>query len=201
MNLTGSEKEYNSQEFKGITLPNEHFESKTFASCIFEKCSFRESTFLHCEFQDCKFRHCDLSLITLKECSFRNTLFENSQIVGVSWVDTNLARKKHVFAKPVDFISCVLNHSTFMEVNLKDALITKCMAKDVSFEGADLSHANCTFTDFSESRFLNTNLTETDFTDATNYSIAANTNTLRKTKFSLPEAMSLLYSLDIVLKE
>ena len=201
MNLSGSEKEYNFQEFKGLGLQNEHLERKIFMSCVFEKCSFRESTFLRCKFQDCKFQHCDLSLIILKECSFKNTLFENSEIVGVNWVNTNLAQMKHVFAKPVDFVRCVLNYSTFMGLNLKNVMMTKCIAKEVSFEDADLSHANCTFTDFTDSRFLHTNLTETDFTDATNYSIAANTNILRKTKFSLPEAMSLLYSLDIVLKE
>lgn len=201
MNLSGSEKEFDFQEFKGLNLPNEHFEHKTFISCGFEKCSFRESVFSHCKFQDCKFQHCDLSLVTLKECSFKNTLFENSQLIGVNWADTSLAQMKHVLAKPVDFVGCVLNHSTFMGANLKNVRLTKCVARDVSFEEADLSHANCTFTDFSDSRFLRTNLTETDFTDATNYSIAANLNTLRKTKFSLPEAMSLLYSLDIVLKE
>jgi fluoroquinolone resistance protein len=201
MNLSGPEKEFDFQEFKGLNLPNGHFERKIFTSCVFEKCSFRESVFSHCKFQDCKFQHCDLSLITLKECSFKNTLFENSQLVGVNWAGTNLTQMKHVFVKPVDFVGCVLNHSTFMGANLKHVTLTKCIATDVSFEEADLSHANCTFTDFSESRFLHTNLTETDFTDATNYSIAANINTLRKTKFSLPEAMSLLYCLDIVLKE
>jgi fluoroquinolone resistance protein len=58
-----------------------------------------------------------------------------------------------------------------------------------------------TLTDFSNSRFQHTNLTEADFTGATNYAIAASLNTLKKTKFSLPEAMSLLYSLDIILTE
>jgi fluoroquinolone resistance protein len=201
MNISGPETEYNSQAFKGLNLQDEPLEDKTFASCVFEKCSFRGAKFLHCEFQDCKFQHCDLSLMTLKECSFKNTLFENSQIMGVNWADTNLAQRKHVFVKPVDFVGCVLNHSTFIGANLKNVMLAKCIAKDVSFEEADLSHANCTFTDFSDSRFLHTNLTEADFTEAKNYLIAANTNTLRKTKFSLPEAMSLLYSLDIVLKE
>jgi fluoroquinolone resistance protein len=201
MTLSGSEKEYDLQQFKGLALPNEQFERKTFTACVFEKCSFRESVFSHCKFQDCKFLHCDLSLIVLKECSFKSTLFEDSQLIGVNWADTNLAQMKHVFAKPVDFVSCVLNHSTFMGANLKNILLTKCIARDVSFEEANLSHANCTFTDFSDSRFLHTNLTETDFTDATNYSISASINTLRKTKFSMPEAMSLLYGLDIVLKD
>ncbi len=201
MNSFGTQKEYNAQEFKGLNFENERLNCVTFTSCTFEKCSFRETEFSHCKFQDCKFHACDLSLVILKECSFKSTLFENSQLVGVSWTDTNLTQAKSAFVKPVDFVGCVLNHSTFMGANLKNAQIKKCIAKDVSFEEADLSHANCTSTDFADSRFLHTNLTEADFTDASNYSIAANANTLRKTKFSLPEAMSLLYSLDIILKE
>ncbi len=201
MNLSGPEKEYDFQTFKGLNLQNAQMEDKTFTSCVFEKCSFREAALAHCKFQDCTFQHCDLSLMTLKECAFKNTLFEHSQLVGVNWVDTNLAQMKHVFTKPVDFVDCVLNHSTFMGLNLKNVRLTQCIAKNVSFEEADLSRANCALTDFAESRFFHTNLTETDFTEAKNYSIAANANTLQKTIFSLPEAMSLLYSLDIVLKE
>jgi fluoroquinolone resistance protein len=71
----------------------------------------------------------------------------------------------------------------------------------VDFAEADLTLANCTFTDFTNSRFQHTNLTQADFTGATNYTIAPNLNTLKKTKFSLPEAMALLYGLDIVLTE
>ena len=139
--------------------------------------------------------------MVLKECSFKDTLFEDLQLVGVNWTDTNLAQMKFVVAKPVDFVRCALNHSMFMGLNLANLRLIECAARDVSFEDANLSRANCTRTDFAESRFLHTNLSEADFTGATNYSIAANLNTLKKTKFSLPEAMSLLYSLDIVLTE
>jgi hypothetical protein len=200
MNLSLPEKEYESQEFKGLNLQHAQLEGKIFTACVFEKCSFREAAFAHCAFQDCTFRHCDLSMMTLKACAFKNTLFEHSQLVGVNWVDTNLAQKK-LFTKPVDFVDCALNHSTFMGLNLKNVRLTQCLAVNVSFEEADLTRANCTLTDFAESRFFHTNLTETDFTAAKNYAIAASANTLRKTIFSLPEAMSLLYSLDIVLKE
>ena len=48
---------------------------------------------------------------------------------------------------------------------------------------------------------MHANLTEADFTGAKNYAIAPGMNTLKKTKFSLPEAMSLLYNLDIKLTE
>jgi fluoroquinolone resistance protein len=201
MDSSVAQKEYDSQDFKGLTLPNAHLEGKEFIACTFTKCSFRETTFKSCKFNDCTFKGCDLSLVTLQECYFKNNQFVDSQLVGVNWMDTNLANRKAVFGKPVDFIKCALNHSIFMGLNLKRLRLAHCLAVDVSFEEADLTGADCTFTDFKDSRFLHTDLTEADFTGATNYAITANLNTLKKTKFSLPEAMSLLYSLDIVLAE
>ncbi len=201
MDFSLAQKEYDSQDFKGITLRNGQIEGKEFISCAFTKCSFRETTFKACKFTDCTFKACDLSLVTLQECYFKNTRFEDSQLIGVNWMDTNLANRKAVFGKPVDFLKCALNHSIFMGLNLKRLRLARCLAVDISFEEADLSGADCTFTDFKDSRFLHTDLTETDFTGATHYAIAANLNTLKKTKFSLPEAMSLLYSLDILLTE
>ena len=70
---------------------------------------------------------------------------------------------------------------------------------DVDFAEADLTGANLTHTDFQESRFFKTNLTQADFSHAVRYSIAVHLNTVKKAKFSLPEAMSLLYALDILL--
>ncbi len=201
MDLSGAQKEYDSQEFKGLSLRSGHIEGKEFTSCTFIKCSFRETAFKACKFHDCTFKGCDLSLIAPQECYFKNTQFAELQIIGVNWMDTNLANKKAVFGKPVDFINCALNHSTFMGLNLKRVRLAQCLAVDVSFEEADLSGSDCTYTDFKDSRFLHTDLTEADFTGATNYSIAAGLNTLKKTRFSLPEAMSLLYGLDIILTE
>ncbi len=195
------EKEFDQQEYKGLSFQNIRLAQKTYTSCVFKKCSFREANFTNCVFQDCKFQNTDLSLIIFKECTFKNVVFENSQLVGINWMDTNLTEKRLIFIKPVDFIECVLNHSTFMGCNLKNAKITRCIARDVSFEEADLSRADCTNTEFTDSRFIHTNLTETNFAGATNYSIAANSNTLHKTIFTLPDAMSLLYGLDIILKD
>ena len=201
MDFSGAQKEYDSQEFKGLILRNGQIAGKEFISCNFTKCSFRETTLKACKFNDCTFKGCDLSLVALQECYFKNARFAESQLIGVNWMDTNLANRKAVFGKPVDFIQCELNHSIFMGLNLKRIRLARCLAVDVSFEEADLTGANCTLTDFKDSRFLHTDLTQADFTGATNYAIAANMNTLKKTRFSLPEAMSLLYSLDIVLTE
>jgi fluoroquinolone resistance protein len=50
-----------------------------------------------------------------------------------------------------------------------------------------------------ESRFLHTNLTEANFTDASNYAIDVQQNTVKHAKFALPEAVNLLRCMDIEL--
>ena len=201
MDLSATQQdEFISQEFKNLIQKNSFVSKKEFNTCTFVKCVLNETQFKNCLFQDCKFKGCELTLASFDGCSFTNTRFEDCRLISIDWTQTSWAKRKVVF-KPVDFVDCVLNHSTFLGLNMKKILISKCLAHDVSFEEADLTQANCSFTDFSNSRFLHTNLTEADFTGAKNYEIAANLNTLKKTKFSLPEAMSLLYNLDICLTE
>ena len=101
----------------------------------------------------------------------------------------------------INFTDCTLNYSTFIGLKLKKIALTRCLARDVDFSETDLTQANCSGTDFTDSRFMHTNLTQADFTKATHYNIAATQNTLKKTRFSLPEAVALLHSLDIVLEE
>lgn len=191
--------EYDSQEFKRITLERETVSAIEFDACTFVKCSFPETVFEKCKFRDCGFRDCNLSLVKLPGCVFSNTRFESCQLLGINWTETAWAKSK--FVKPVDFIDCALNHSTFIGLNLKRVCIARCSARDVDFAEANLTEADCTKTDFNDSRFLHTDLTKADFTGATNYAIAPGLNTLKKTKFSLPAAMALLYGLDIVLTE
>ena len=201
MDLLAKQKEFNSQTYKKLVQRGETFKKKEFDSCTFLKCVFSESIFEDCSFRNCVFRGCEMNLIKINGCSFSDTHFENSQLLGVNWTETSMAKIKFPFSKPVGFTGCVINHSIFMWLNLQEIKLTKCIAHDADFSEADMTHANCTQTDFSNSRFWHTNLTGADFSGATNYSIAANLNTLKKTKFSLPEAMSLLYSLDIILDE
>ncbi len=201
MNPLDSHSEYASQEFKKLTLKSGRVLHKDFASCTFTKCNFSETLFQECRFSECQFKDCDLSLAVLKECTFNNVRFEKCKLIGVDWTQTAWATNKFIVFKPVDFFECVLNHSTFSSLKMKQIQIARCIAHEVSFEESDLTQADCTDTDFSGSRFLHTNLTEADFTGASNYAIAPQLNVLKKTKFSLPEAMALLRGLDIILTD
>jgi len=192
--------EYYSEEFKKLDLRGALVEGKTFQDCAFTKCAFGEAVFQSCEFHNCTFQSCDLSLAKLPGCSLKGLKFKDCQLIGVDWTQTGWAAGKTVF-KPADFNGCVLNYAVFMGLDLKGAALRSCIAREASFEEANLSGADCRGTDFSGSRFNRTNLTEADLRGALNYAISPAENILKKTRFSLPEAMSLLYALDIVLTD
>ena len=198
-NLFDSQDEHTNHRFQKLVHENTMIVNKEFYNCTFKGCSFRETTFRSCTFQDCTFQDCDLSLIKVNDSSFKTTKFENSQVVGVNW--TLASWSKFSISAPVNFLNCAINYSTFIGLKLKEVQITKCVAKDVDFSETDLTKADCSHTDFSNSRFSHTNLTKANFEGAIHYTIDVTSNTLKKTKFSLPEAMSLLYSLDIILVE
>ncbi|MEJ2736127.1 MAG: pentapeptide repeat-containing protein [Anaerolineae bacterium] len=191
--------EVEGRSFSGLDLHGQELGFREFYGCVFLKCSFLETTFRSCRFVDCEFRECNLSLCRVKDCSFSNTRFQDSQVMGVDW--TEASWPKRGFLRTVDFRSCALNHSTFIGLSLRGIELTECAARGVDFTEADLSRADLPHTDFSQSRFLHTDLTEADLTGATNYSIAPTRNVLKKTRFSLPEAVSLLYGLDIILTD
>jgi uncharacterized protein YjbI with pentapeptide repeats len=135
----------------------------------------------------------------VEDCSFTGVTFIDSRVIGVNWTEATWPALGLFDA--IGFERCAISHSTFVGLGLRRIKMVDCMAHDVDFAEANLSGATCTGTDFQDSRFLHTDLTEADFTGATNYAIAPGPNVLRKARFSLPEAMALLYGLDIVLVE
>ena len=190
---------YAEQTFKEIRLEQGEFVSNEFHDCTFIQCSFAGSVFRRCKFANCVFQQCDVSLVRLPDSSFSATRFDDSKIIGVNWTDALWPATK--IWEPIHFSKCVVNHSTFIGLDLKGIHITDCIAEDVDFREANLSQADFSGTDLSDSLFINTNLAEADLSRARNYRIDAGQNVLKKAKFSLPEAMSLLYGLDIVLTD
>lgn len=194
-----SQKDYSDDVFRNLKLEQAEIEASDFYDCTFSGCSFVESIFRHCRFVGCLFDQCDLSLVQLPETVFSGARFDQSRIIGVNWTHADWSTTR--LGKPMEFLSCTINHSTFIGLTLTDIRIEECKAADCDFREADLSRASFMGTDLSESLFSETNLTGADFRGARNYHIPPGQNTLRKARFSMPEAMALLYSLDIELTE
>ena len=190
---------YTDRTFKGIRLERDQIVSSEFYDCTFIHCSFAESVFRNCRFANCTFQQCDSSLIQVPNSTFSITRFENSKVIGVDWTRADWSATR--LGGPIGFFKCAISHSTFIGLSLRGIQIKDCIAAGVDFREADLSQADFTGTDLSKSLFSKTNLTKADLSGARNYHITPGQNVLKQAKFSLPEAMSLLYSLDIVLTE
>ena len=191
--------QYTGQVFKEMRLEQSRLASSEFYDCTFVRCSFVEAILHHCRFVHSTFQHCDLSLFQVPNSAFSDTKMEQSKIIGVDWTLADWSSTR--LGDPVSFFKCDISHSTFIGLSLKGIHIRDCIASDVDFREADLSQADFAGTDLTESLFSKTNLTEADLSRARNYHIDPGQNILKQARFSLPEAMSLLYSLDIVLTE
>ena len=188
--------------FKKLDISTATLKKVRFQTCQFTKCIFNETVFIDCSFRNCHFANCEFNLAKIDGCQFIDCVFEGTKLVGLNWTDTNLfSQNPSRLSNTLIFRDCVLNHSSFMGCNLTEAELTDCLAREMDLSDANLTRSVCTGTDFSGTRFWHTNLTSADLRQAKNYTIAANLNTLKHTKFSLPEAMSLLHSLDIELSE
>lgn len=196
-----SGQQYDNQQFIGLTHQEAGIQSSEFYECTFKNCQFNETVFQSCTFNECLFEECDLSMVRLPYSKFQETQFKKSKLVGVNWTEVNWTHQGLLKKKTVDFDECVLDYGVFIGLKLAEVQMRRCSARHASFEDVDLTGADCTKTDFADGRFIGADLTKADFTGARNYAINAQQTTLHKTKFSLPEAVSLLRSLDIILAE
>lgn len=186
---------FSEASFKDIEMHDQALSNKQFHDCLFEQCDFSNTDFDNCVFADCEFLHCNLSLIKIPNTKFRSVKFTSCKIIGVNWTSASWPNIQ-VFC-PIEFDACILNDSTFYGLYLVETKMEACQ-----IHGVDFSEANCEETSFIQSdlfnsRFNQTNLVRADFTDAVGYSIDVFNNQISKAKFSLPEATSLLDSLDI----
>ena len=199
MNPITDAQEYFDQTFDKVHLGPDEIISGKFTDCVFSQCSYETAILNNCRCSNCLFLECNLNLVKLPGSSFPATRFEKSKLMGIDWTQATWSTSG--FYSLVCFLECVISHSTFIGLELKRIQITNCIANEVDFRDADLSNADFTGTDLAGSIFGNTNLTEADLSQARNYMVDPSNNILKQAKFSMPEAMALLYSMDIVLKD
>ncbi|MCM2267613.1 MAG: pentapeptide repeat-containing protein [Elusimicrobiales bacterium] len=188
-------KDYAQETLEGLFCREGAFEGKTFEACLLRNCDFTKAEFGFCKFLDCRFESCNLSLAKLRGSVFSGTTFKDSKLVGVNWTEAHWPRIR--LACPVQFENCLLNDSVFLGLSLRKTRLARCQARGADFRETDLTEADLSHTDFSGALFGGTNLTGANLVQARDYAIRAADNKLKDAKFSLPEAMALLYCLDI----
>lgn len=185
---------YKEESFGKINFKEQKAESVEFYKCTFTSCIFNNSIFEDCVFEKCTFTGCDLSVVKFTGSSFIDVTFADCKMIGIDWTLV----QKHV---SINFFKCLLNESSFYKMDLRSCKIEECTAHSVDFENANLSKTICCKTDFLNSKFNEADLSSADFRGALNYSINPNYTKIKKAKFSLPEAVSLLSAWNIIIED
>lgn len=191
------EKEFSDAEFRGLDLKGLAVASREFNSCVFTNCDLTGAGLDRSRFTDCRFKSCNLSLLRPGGASFRGVSFRSCKLAGVNWTEAAPPRIK--LPGQLSFEDCVLTDATFLGLYLRGVSFVDCLARGADFREADLAGACFRGTDLSGALFGGTDLTGADLALARNYAIRPDGNKLKGASFSMPEALALLYCMDIKL--
>jgi uncharacterized protein YjbI with pentapeptide repeats len=197
--LTDDNNDYVGKRFVGLDLAGQDHSGKEFEECEFKSCDLSDAILNQCKFLDCTFSDCNLSLAKVEHCKFRDVEFRDCKLIGINW--TRASWPRLVMSSPLKFYKCNIGDGNFFGLGLEEVVIEECKAHDADFREANMREANCSHTDFTNSLFGRTNLSGADFSEATNYDIDVFNNEIRKAKFTRYEALRLLDSLEIELKD
>ncbi|MBX7153020.1 pentapeptide repeat-containing protein [bacterium] len=184
----------------------ELFEQQTFEKIDFTRRkpvrgSYENCTFLHCNFEkadlsgfnflECTFSHCNLSLANIADATIKETVFNESKLLGIVFEKCNAA----LFS--ADFEKSDLSMSSFIKLKLKKIRFKGCNLRDTDFAYADLSAAVFDGCDLAGAKFDRTILEKADLRTSYHFSIDPEANRIRKAKFSMQGALDLLTKYDI----
>lgn len=182
---------FEDEEFPGsdeqTDFPTEECE---FLSCTFSGLNLSEKSFKNSRLVECTFKNCNLSNIDLTGSSLRDVTFKDCKLVGVNFSNTTSLFE-------LNFSKCVLHYSVFQELKIQKSFFKACDLKEADFTGSDLKDSSFEEARLQGCQFSRCNLGACDFRGATEYFINFENNNVKKSKFSLPEAMTLLNQFDV----
>lgn len=193
MNAAFDQSSYYQKTLNNIKALDSVIKNNDFEECVFSKINLTDCKIEKCRFLNCKFENSVLSAIKPINSAFTDIVFKDSKVIGFDWT---LAQKIDSLA----FANCQINYSNFRFLILAKIKIINCLAKEADFTEADLSEGDFTGTDFEGSRFFKTNLSKTNFQKAKNYFIDIRNNNIKKARFTYPEVIGLLKSMDIIVE-
>jgi uncharacterized protein YjbI with pentapeptide repeats len=112
--------------------------------------------------------------------------------MGINWTEAKSLSS-------LSFNDSILDYAIFQSLSLKETPFINCSIKEADFYETDLKKSSFTGSILTHTTFNKANCTEADFRGAMDYTIDVRETNIKKAKFNLPEALTLLHSLDIIL--
>jgi uncharacterized protein YjbI with pentapeptide repeats len=182
---------FDEQEFTGKDYTQNSLEKGVYENCMFINCKFSGSDLTDIEFEECEFENCDLSMVKLNNTSLKDTVLKNCKLMGLHFETCNQ------FLFSPGFIGCIMDHSGFYTVNLKNSTFKDCRLHHVDFTQAKASGIVFDNCDLKNAVFEETCLLKADLRTAKNIILDPDINYIKKAKFSVEAALGLLNKYDI----
>lgn len=189
---------YENEIFKERQYEFDTIQDCIFIDCTFEKCIVSDMKFVHCSFKGCHFINCSAMNLEFKYTQAGNNEFENCMLMGINW--TELLIDRAIFLPFSVFSDCTLKYNGFYGLNLKQFHFNTNNIIGSFFEECNIEKGQFRYCNLKDTSFSNNNLKGADFRDAKDYVISIETNQIKKAKFSYPEVLNLLKTLDILIE-
>lgn len=189
--------QYHQQVFENLSACELTLVSATFEGCTFKGCDFSSAVFRRCSFVECDFIACNLSMVSFGYSKFSAVCFSETKLVGVDW--TAAAWPSLAVDAPVRFYHSILDQGSFHGLVMEGLVMESCRVRQVDFGAGEFRDARFIGSDLCGALFEGTDVSGSDFTEATGFSIDVTHNRVDKARFSRFEALSLLESLGIEL--
>ncbi len=180
------EEEFKRDVFEGKVIGKVIYEDCTFKNCQFVGVTFQETIFRECVFQDCIW-----SLIKLNSTRMQGVEFIDSKIMGTSFSGI------HNLSPEIRFKRSKLELCQFESLELNDFQLTESVVTECMFYNCTLKEGDFSKTQFNAVQFESNNLSKADFRQAIGYDFDPWDNRVKGAKFSTPEVLGLLQSLQI----
>lgn len=176
-------------------LQNHTLDYCKFLDCSFENCTFEEGTLIGCKFINCRFDQCTIISLKSKYSEIKNAVFHKCNLVGIHW-HTLLPSGKYPYAVNA-LENCCIKYNTFTEMNFTKFNFSDSIILESLFENCNLTECNFKNCRLEGTQFFKCNLQKADFRDAKGYVIDIHNNQMKAARFSFPDVIRLLETLNI----
>ena len=184
-----SEITFKNEDYTKTPLPKAEYEN-----CFFEGCDFSNSYLDNQHFLECEFVDCNLSGANIAHTTFNEVVFSACKLIGVKFETLN------DFLLAFKFDHCLLDFSSFFQMQLKNQQFSHCRLIEVDFTETDLTAAIFDACNLSNAIFIDSILEQCDFRSSFNLNFDPRKNRMKKAKFSKENVLGLLKIFDIIIE-
>lgn len=188
-------KQWEAQAFEDLRFQEETLADLEFIDCEFTGCVLEGCRLVRCTFTGCRFLRCRASELKAEDSQLKYAEFYGCGFTGLDW---GQLKPRGRFAEPIAKLEdCRLKYNTFPEMSFPKFDFSGSEIVGSLFAQCELTESNFQECRLTDTEFFQCGLRRADLRGAEGYRIDPAANTLKGARFSYPEVVRLLDSLEL----